>query len=138
MKQVNTEEVKATVFSMHPEKAACVDGFSLGFYQKYLEILGSAVTEACIMCNGKMRLPEGLNDAMLVLLPNKKDPDKLTELHPISLCNMAYKVKAKFMANRLKYVLSDVISENQNAFVQGRFIMDSLVVAYEVSFYLKG
>ena len=50
---------------------------------------------------------------------------------PISLNGGVYKIIAKVLANRLKMVLGDIVHKSQNAFVKGRQILDSVLIANE-------
>lgn len=58
-------------------------------------------------------------------------------LHPIGLCTVAYKIFTKAMANRLKPILNNLISQNQSVFVLGRLITNNIMVAFEMQHFLR-
>lgn len=82
-------------------------------------------------------MPEGWNNTTIVLIPKTTRTESVKDLRPISLCNVLYKVVSKVIANRLKLVLPDIISPNQSAFVPGRMISDNILLAYELTHFIK-
>lgn len=78
-----------------------------------------------------------LNDTNVVLILKKENAQRMTELKPIALCNVLYKILAKVLENRLKVVLSSIISENQSTFFLGRNISDNVLVVFEIIYHMK-
>lgn len=61
----------------------------------------------------------------------------MKDWRPIALCNVLYKLVAKFLANRLKKNLHKCIFENQSAFVPERSILDNAMIDIEVVHHMK-
>jgi len=50
---------------------------------------------------------------------------------------VCYKILSKVLANKLKKILPSVIDLNQSAFLEGRGLLDSILVANETVDFLK-
>lgn len=79
----------------------------------------------------------GLNETNVVPILKKKNPKFITDLRPVSLCNVLVKVITKVIMNRMKGLLDEVVSQNQSAFITGRLILDNIMISYEVMPYFK-
>lgn len=116
------EEVKTALFQMFPTKAPDPDGFPTDFSQRHWDICGDEITRIVLRIVRVEQSHECINETILVLIPKVTNPTILSQYRPISLCNVLYKIASKVIANRLKVILPDTISEEQSAFVPGRLI----------------
>ena len=73
--------------------------------------MGGNVVQLCnqFMINGFF--PYELNEILITLIPKKKHVESMTDLRPIALCNVVYKILAKLLANQLKHLLPAIISD---------------------------
>lgn len=68
------------------------------------------------------------NETLLVLIAKVTKPETIGQFRLISLCNVSYKTITKVLVNRLKPIISDLVSPIQSNFIQGRLISDNVVL----------
>ena len=126
------EEVKEALFMMHPEKAPGPDGMTALFFQHSWHVIKKDLVEMVnnFLVSGAM--DARLNITNICMIPKTERPTRMTELRPISLCNVGYKIISKVLCQRLKICLPLLISETQSAFVAGRLIFDNILIAQEM------
>ena len=130
-KPITLEEVRKVVFDLNPDKSPGPDGFQAFFYQKCWDIIGTELWEAIEASRRGGSILAEINYSFFTLIPKKSDPTTPGDYRPIALCNTIYKIFAKILANRLKPLLSKVISEEQTGFVPGRSILDGIITIQE-------
>ncbi|RVW99239.1 Transposon TX1 uncharacterized 149 kDa protein [Vitis vinifera] len=57
---------------------------------------------------------------------------KISDYRPISLITSLYKIITKVLAGRLRGILHETIHSTQEAFVQGRQILDAVLIVNEI------
>jgi hypothetical protein len=129
--------VEQALFQMSPNKAPGPDGFTAGFFQKHWTLVKDSVTNAVLGFLNGGDMSEVVTQTVLVLISKVANPQELTQFRPISLCNVLYKICSKSLANRLRTILDDIISEEQSAFVPGCLITDNVLISYECIHYLR-
>lgn len=110
--EFKADEVVRAIKQMHPTKSPGPDGMSPIFYKKFWDLVGIDVIHCVLNVLKSGILPSGLNETYICLIPKIKNPHKIIEFRPTSLCNVLYKIIAKVLANRLKRVLAAVIDES--------------------------
>lgn len=142
MRIFSKEEIKDVVFQMTPLSSPGLDDFSAQFYQFNRDIIGKEVCQFSLQVLNQGATLKKVNVTFITLISKIKEPKNIADYHPISLCNVIYKIVAKVLANMLKVVLPNIISRNQSAFGPNRHIYDNIMVAYErihtLSSRLKG
>lgn len=113
-------EIKAAIFGMGPLKAPGINGIPAGFFQKPWAVISEGVIQFVMdVFQGKVNMA-GINETLLVLIPKMENPSNLSQFRPISLCSVLYKTLTKIIANRIKPLLSALISPNQCSFIPER------------------
>lgn len=107
-------EVKEALFDMHIDNSPGPDRMNPAFFQKFWHIVGKGVVTACLKFINDCSFPVGLNDTSIILIPKKHKPEFLSDMRPIALCNVLYKIISKMLTNRMKSVLDLVISNSQS------------------------
>lgn len=72
------------------------------------------------------------NEARIVMVPMIESPTVISDYRPISVLSLIPKLISKVLSNRLRFLLPDLISTNQTAFVHGRQISENFVSTREI------
>lgn len=83
------------------------------------------------------RDPDDINSTFIAFIPKNNNPRSPKDFRPISLCNIVMKVVKKSIANRMKGILPNIISEEQNVFAKGRLITDNALIAINYFHWMK-
>lgn len=114
---VTHEEIKRVVFSMGAYKASALDGLQAAFFQSQWDMVDPSVFKFILNCFNNPTIIKSINNSVLVLIPQADDAESIKQYHPITLCNVVYKMIIQIIALRLKYYMDHLIAPNQCNFI---------------------
>ena len=124
------EEIFVAILGLNGEKVLGPDGFPIASWSFSWEYVKDEVMDFFKEFYEK-KFVRSLNATFLVLIPKKGNVEDIKDYRPISLLGGLYKILAKVLANRLRRVIDKVVSPSQNAFMEGRQILDVTLIAKE-------
>jgi hypothetical protein len=123
------EEVRSALRSIPGNKSPGPDGFSWEFYRQCWPIIKADLLRALhATWIGRDQGFEGLNNALITLLPKKVDVVDLSDFRPISLVHSFARLLTKVLARRLAPKMNDLVADNKTAFIRGRCIQDNFLL----------
>jgi hypothetical protein len=116
---------------MEHNKAPGPDGFPAEFYQTFWETIKADLLEMFgVLHAGQLELFR-LNFGEIILLPKVNEAERIQQYRPICLLNVSFKIFTKVATIRLNTVANHVVQPSQTAFMQGRNILDGVVILHE-------
>nr|XP_011457336.1 PREDICTED: uncharacterized protein LOC105349397 [Fragaria vesca subsp. vesca] len=131
-REVSELEIKNCLFSTGGLKALGPDGIPAKFFQAHWLTCKDDIVKMVKECFDKCELPENLNNTLIALILKVASPLSMKQMRPISLCNTLYKVVSKIILQRLRPMMSTLVSPTQVSFILGHNITDNIIVAQEM------
>lgn len=134
---MDSAELEEAIKQMQRVTAPGPDGFTVDFFVHFWDLFKQDILQIVEASRTKGGILKAFNATFLTLIPNEEGADAPSLFRPISLCNVIYKITSKIIANRIKPLLPDLISEEQSGFVAGRQILDGILLVNEVVHSLR-
>lgn len=125
-------EIKDALFAIGAQKAPGKDGYHALFLQQFWEILSSDCISMVQSVFSNKSVDPALNETILTLIPKINNPEKVNNFRPIGLANTSYKLIAKILVNKIRPLIMDLISPNQNSFIPKRGTDVNYIIASEI------
>jgi len=136
-KPVDISELEEAIKQMQRGTAPGPDGFTVDFFVHFWDLFKQDILQIVETSRTSGSILKAFNSTFLTLIPKEEGADSPSLFRPISLCNVIYKITSKIIANRIKPLLPDLISEEQSGFVAGRQILDGILLVNEVAHSLR-
>ena len=117
---------------MDRDKAPGPDDFTIAVFQDCWDVIKENLVRVFDEFHRSGIINQSTNASCIVLLPKKSMAKKISDYRPISLITSLYKIITKVLAGRLRGILHETIHSTQEAFVQGRQILDAVLIVNEI------
>lgn len=125
------DELFAALCSMQNGKSPGMDGLPCEFYKAMWDTVGDDFRILASEAFSLGHFTESFNQGFLKQIPKNASRDSIGGWRPITLLRIAYKILPKAIALRIRNVARNIVRREQIGFVQGRFILDTVISAWE-------
>ena len=131
--ELTEREILTALKKMKNNKSPGIDGFTSEFFKFfYTDIkifIKRAINEGYL--EGKLSISQ--RQGLITCLPKGDKPKQyLKKWRPITLLNVIYKIVSGCIAERIKSVLTDLMSQAQTGFISGRYIGENTRLIYDI------
>lgn len=102
------------------------------FYQCYWDVVGGSLTGLVNFTLATVRVPFGLLEFFVALILEKDYLESTSDIRPITLLNVAFKVVMKVLLNGMRHIMTKLIGPFHNSFLPWRSTLDNVILAQEV------
>jgi hypothetical protein len=134
-KPIDQEELFSAVNSMKLNKSPGPDGLPIEFYKQFWDNICNILFRSFIESLSKGELSVSQTRAIIRLIYKKRDKQLLKNWRPISLLNSDYKILTTALSKRLKTILPKLISNDQTAYIKGRYIGENIRLINDIIEY---
>ena len=135
---ITSAECLAALNSFRNNKSPGIDGLPYEFYKCFGDVLGSDLVTVLNDCLVQGSLSFTQRTGLITLLYKNNDKLDTKNWRPISLLCSDCKILGKVLTNRLKSVISSVISSSQTCGVPGRFSGESVCLLQDIINHSNG
>nr|GEZ69203.1 RNA-directed DNA polymerase, eukaryota, reverse transcriptase zinc-binding domain protein [Tanacetum cinerariifolium] len=134
---VSVEEIKRAMWDCGTNKSPGLDGFTFEFFRRYWKFLENDISVVVMEFFSSDTFSKGCNSSVIALIPKTQNAKTVKDFRPISLIGSLYKIIAKILANRLSFVIPDLISDVQSAFISNWQILDGPFILNDLLSWCK-
>lgn len=137
-RNVTRSDIFNVVNHMNPFKAPGSDGLQAVFFQSQWKHVGEPLCKLILEIFSTPKKVSEINDTLITLVPKVEPVACVRNFRPISLCNVAYKVVTKILAQRLRPLMASLVHPCQSSFIPNRHSRDNIILAQEIFHSMKG
>lgn len=131
--EISLPELTSALKRMKNNKSPGSDGFTADFFKFFWIDVGKFVFRSVNYGYQQKKMSVTQRQGVITCIPKEgKSKEFLKNWRPITLLNSTYKLASSCIAERIKSVLSHLISTDQTGFIPGRYIGENCRLIYDI------